>query len=74
MSGASTLIAKAGNAVVFWPSLTLIWMLAKVPTLESGGVPVSSPVLLLNEAQAGRLAIVKVSVLPLACEAVGVKV
>jgi hypothetical protein len=48
-------------------------MLANVPTLAIAGVPDSCPLLLSKFAQLGWLTIEKVRVLPLAPEAVGVK-
>ena len=57
LSSADTLIENAGNVAVASPSLTLIWMLAYVPTLAAVGVPASRPVALSKEAQPGRLVI-----------------
>ena len=55
---------NAGRNAVVWPSLTLIRMLAKVPSLVVVGVPESAPVAVLKVPQAGRLTIVKLNVEP----------
>ena len=49
-----TVIENAGNDTLVRPSLTLIVMLENVPALEAFGVPDKRPVLVLNDAQAGR--------------------
>lgn len=67
----TTLIAKAGSDLVAMPSLTLMTIFEYVPTCDEDGVPVSLPVLLLNEAQAGFILILKVSLLPSGSDAVG---
>src|SRR5215469_4947243 len=54
----ATLIENAGSVAVACPSLTLIWILAYVPTLDGVGVPVSRPVPLSKDAQLGILTIV----------------
>jgi hypothetical protein len=63
-------MVNAGRLADAWPSLTLITMLAWLPVLV--GVPARRPVLVLNVAQVGRFAMLKVSVLPSASVAVGV--
>jgi hypothetical protein len=71
--GCVTAIENAGSDAVACPSLTLIAMLANVPAAV--GVPDSCPVLPLNVAQAGRLVILNVSVVPVSGSlAVGVNV
>jgi hypothetical protein len=70
---ARTVIAKAGSAAVLLPSLTLITIFENVPTWLLVGVPESWPVEVLNDAQDGRLLIVKPSLLPSGSEAVGRK-
>src|SRR5688572_16831966 len=70
---ALTVIVKAGNEALAAPSLTLIEMLANVPTFALVGVPLSRPVVVLNVAQLGRFAIANVSVPPSGSLAVGVK-
>jgi hypothetical protein len=62
---------NAGKLALAVPSLTLILMLLNVPTLAAVGVPLSRPVLELNAAQAGALAMLNVSVLPSASVALG---
>ena len=56
-----------------WPSLTLMAMLAKVPTFELEGVPLKVPVDVLKVAQDGRLCTLKVRVMPAGPLALGVK-
>jgi hypothetical protein len=51
-----TAIENAGSVAADCPSLTLITMLPKLPTLPLVGVPASRPVLVLNVAQLGRFA------------------
>jgi hypothetical protein len=65
-----TVILKAGRGTVVTPSLTLMMISPKVPAAE--GVPVSAPVVVLNDAQAGLFWMLKVSMAPRAPEAVGV--
>src|ERR1700693_1579445 len=48
-----TVIEKAGSAADADPSLTLITMPEEVPTFAALGVPLRSPVILLNVAQDG---------------------
>jgi hypothetical protein len=67
-----TTIANAGSEAVEVPSLTLILMFEKVPVCALLGVPDSLPVVVLKAAQAGLLAMLKVSVLPSGSRAVGV--
>jgi hypothetical protein len=59
--GAVTVIEKDGNDLVELPSLTRITMPDVVPTFAAAGVPLSRPVVVLNEAQAGLLWILNVS-------------
>jgi len=68
-----TWMLNAGNEADAWPSLTLITMFEKVPTLELEGVPLRVPVDVLNAAQVGRFWTLKVSVEPDGPAAVGVK-
>jgi hypothetical protein len=68
---AATVIAKAGSDALAVPSLTLITIPGSVPTSAAGGVPLSSPVAVLNVAQEGLPVTAKVSALPLASEALG---
>jgi hypothetical protein len=49
-----TVIEKAGSDAEADPSLTLITMPEVVPTFAAPGVPLKSPVILLNVAQDGR--------------------
>ena len=56
---AATVIVNAGNDAIAVPSLTLIVMFANVPAAV--GVPWSAPVLVLNEAHAGRFPIENVN-------------
>ena len=64
VASATTWMLNAGKLALAVPSLTLILMLLNVPTLAAVGVPLSRPVLELNAAQAGALAMLNVSVLP----------
>jgi hypothetical protein len=70
----ATVIENAGSGVEALPSLTLITMLLNVPMLAAPGVPRSSPVLTLNVAHVGRLAIENVNGSESASAAVGWKV
>ena len=70
---ALTWMLKAGSAADAWPSLTLMAMLAKVPTFELEGVPLKVPVEVLNVAQDGRFCTLKLSVIPAGPLALGVK-
>jgi hypothetical protein len=70
--GAITWILKAAREADAWPSLTLMTILAKVPTLEPAGVPLRVPVDALNVAQDGRFWTLKASVVPVGPAAVGV--
>ena len=65
----ATVIENVGNDVLAVPSLTLMTMPACVAAAV--GVPLNRPVDVLKLAQAGALAIEKVSVLPSASAAVG---
>jgi hypothetical protein len=70
--GCVTTIENAGSDAVACPSLTLIAMFANVPAAV--GVPDSCPVVVLNAAQVGLFATLKVSVVPVSGSlAVGVK-
>jgi hypothetical protein len=71
---ALTAIEKGARFEESWPSLTVIVMAANVPTFAAAGVPCSRPVVVLNEAQDGLLAMLNVSVVLSASLAVGVKV
>jgi hypothetical protein len=68
---ARTVIVNAGSEALAEPSLTLITMLVKVPTLL--GVPESRPVVVLNTAQLGLFWMENESVLPSASAAFGWK-
>jgi hypothetical protein len=70
----NTEIENAGSETCALPSLTVIWMLANVAMSSRPGVPESLPLVVLNEAQAGLLAIEKVSGSPSASVALGWKV
>ena len=70
---AVTVIENAGSAVLATPSLTEIAMPDCVPAWALLGVPERRPVAALKLAQAGLLAIEKVSVWPSGSVAVGVK-
>ena len=63
---------NGGSDALAWPSLTLMRISTYSPTDDDDGVPVSRPVDALNDAQAGRLAMANVSVLPSGSEATGV--
>jgi hypothetical protein len=54
---AVTVIVKAFRLALAEPSLTVMAMLAKVPTSALFGVPLSSPVLVLKAAHEGLLSI-----------------
>jgi hypothetical protein len=69
-----TVIANAGSETVDVPSLTVMRMLENVPSCEAVGVPERRPVVVLNVAHVGRFCTPKVSVLPSASEALGMKV
>ncbi len=64
---------NAGSEALAEPSLTLITMFEYVPTAPVPGVPDSRPVLVLNVAHVGRLAMLKASVLPSGSDAAGWK-
>ena len=57
-----TAMLKAGNGIVVRPSLTLMMMFPNVPA--AFGVPVSAPVVVLNDAQLGICWMLKVSIAP----------
>jgi hypothetical protein len=63
---------NGGSAALSTPSLTEITMADAVPTCESPGVPDSRPVEVLKLAQAGRFAMLYVSVCPSGSDPVGV--
>src|SRR5690606_10781894 len=64
---------NAGSAVRCVPSLAAIVMLEYVPTCDALGVPVNAPVVVLNEAHAGRLVIDQLSARPSGSEPDGRK-
>ena len=70
----ATVIENAGNGVDALPSLTLMTMLLYVRTCVAPGVPCNAPVVTLNVAHVGRLAIANVNALPSGSLAVGVNV
>lgn len=72
-ASAVTWMLNAGRAAEAEPSLTLMTMLANVPTSELVGVPLSLPVLVLKVAQEGMFWMLKLSVAPDGPVAVGVK-
>ena len=55
---------NAGRAADCVPSLTLITMFEKAPTLELDGVPVSEPVAMLNVPHEGMFVMLKLRVVP----------
>jgi hypothetical protein len=67
---ALTTMLKAVRGTVVTPSETLMMMLLKVPSTD--GVPVSEPVVALNDAQFGLFWMLKDSVAPVPPAAVGV--
>ena len=69
--GAVTAIANEGSDAVVVPSLTLITMLPNVPVVPVGGVPLSRPIDVSNDAQLGLPEIANISVLPSGSLAVG---
>ena len=72
--GAATVMVKAGSAALSVPSETEMVMPVKErPAMLEVGVPLRRPVVVLKEAQLGRLATAKVSGSPSASEAVGWK-
>jgi hypothetical protein len=68
-----TTIENGASAAEAWPSLTLMRMSMYSPAALELGVPDRRPVEELKEAQPGRLAMLKVRVLPSASAALGVK-
>ncbi len=71
-AAAVTVIVNGASEADAVPSLTEIVMLANVPTFAEVGVPVSWPVVVLNEAHAGLFVIENVSAPPRGLDAVGV--
>ena len=71
LSPAVAVIVNAGNDLEIRPSLTL--MMSPVQERARGGVPLSRPVVLLNEAQEGFQLILNFSTCPSGSDAVGVK-
>lgn len=69
----ATEMLNAGSDAVCAPSLTLMMMPVAEPTSAAPGVPTSWPVVAMNVAHPGLLAIEKVSPLPEASEALGWK-
>jgi hypothetical protein len=69
---AVTVIVNAGSEAVSVPSLTLILTFWYVPTSLASGVPWRRPVVVENDAHAGRFATSNVSVSSSASSAVGV--
>jgi hypothetical protein len=67
-----TTIENGASEALAWPSLTLMRMSMYSPAELAEGVPDRRPVELLKDAQAGRLAMLKVSVSPSGSDAVGV--
>ncbi len=63
LEAAVTAIENAGSDTVLVPSLTRMVTLAYVPTCELVGVPDRRPVVVLNDAHDGLLAMLKVRVL-----------
>ena len=53
LAGAVTVIANAGNDTVTPAELTLIWILAKLPSLALVGMPVSAPFAVLKVVPCG---------------------
>ena len=73
LGGAETLTVNGASDALATPSLTLITMFAKLPTLAAVGVPASMPVAVLKLAHPGLPEIEKVSLYPLGPLALGVK-
>ena len=73
LPAAVTAMLNARSEVRLVPSLAVIVTLENVPTFDALGVPVSAPVVVLKEAQLGRLAIDQVSARPSGSEPVGRK-
>ena len=71
LGGAFTVIANDGSDVVARPSVTLMTMPDVVPRFAVVGVPLSRPVVVLNEAQAGLLWMLNVNGSLFASAAVG---
>jgi hypothetical protein len=59
---ALTVMANAGSETTVVPSLTLITIFEKVPTFALDGVPLSKPVVVLNEVHEGAPVIEKTKV------------
>jgi hypothetical protein len=70
---AVTLMVNAASETLFLPSVTLILMLVKEPTLLLEGVPLRRPVVVLKAAQLGMPVIEKVSTPPLGSVVAGWK-
>ena len=70
-AAAVTVMVNAGSEAVWAPSLTLMTIGLEVPTSVVAGVPLSLPVLASNAAQKGLPVTAKVSLLPLASDALG---
>ncbi len=68
---AVTVIANAASATLVVPSLTLMTMFGKLPTLLLAGVPLSSPVEVLNDAHDGLPVIENTNGSPLESDAEG---
>ena len=73
LGAAATVMLNDGREAVRLPSLAVIVMFENVPTLALPGVPDSRPVVALNVAHEGRLAIVYDSVWPSGSTPTGVK-
>ena len=70
---AVTLMVNAASLALFFPSVTLMVMPEKVPTLLLEGVPLRRPVVVLKAAQLGMPVIEKVSTPPLGSVVAGWK-
>src|SRR6187551_3886801 len=69
---ALTTIENVGSAASNFPSLTAILMPTCSPSAAAPGVPLSRPVVELNEAQGGLLTMLNVNAWPSGSDAVGV--
>ena len=72
LGGAMTLTSNAGRTVCALPSETHTTIPRCMPTSAAAGVPDSSPVAVLNDAQAGFASMPKISASPSASAAAGV--